>query len=167
MSSPKKDLTSELQRWTAVASDAAMTFRRRWTDLALRRVDGALANLLHEQIEMFNRACLEGDVDEIATHGAGTARGWAAAVRAMEAAGAPDDAYQLGNDPQTGTKVAIGDHKGIIGRVQELHGQDVICITPDEVAVMVASVEAIKGIGEIKKLFPGAEIVRRYENQGS
>jgi hypothetical protein len=163
----KKDLTAELQRWTTVASDAAMTFRRRWTDLALRRVDGALANLLREQIEMFNRACLEGDVLDIATHGAGTARGWAAAVRAMEAAGAPDDAYQLGTDPQTGTKVAIGEHKGIVGRVQELHGQDVICITPDEVAVMVGSVEAIKGLGEIKRLFPGAEIIRRYADQGS
>jgi hypothetical protein len=28
MSGPKKDLTSKLQRWTKVASDAAMTFRR-------------------------------------------------------------------------------------------------------------------------------------------
>jgi hypothetical protein len=32
----RKDLTSELHRWTQVASDAAMTFRKRWTDLALR-----------------------------------------------------------------------------------------------------------------------------------
>jgi hypothetical protein len=100
-------------------------------------------------------------------HGAATARGWAAAVRAMEAAGAPDDAYQLGTDPQTGTKVAIGEHKGIIERVQELHGQDVICVTPDEVAAMIGTVEAIGTIGAIKKLFPGAEIVRRYADQGS
>ena len=116
---------------------------------------------------MFDGACIDGTADDIALHGAATCRGYAAAVRAMEAAGAPDDAYQLGTDPVTGTKVAIGAHKGIIDRVSDLHGQDVICITPDEVAVMVGSVEAVKGIGEIKKLFPGAEIVRRYEHEGT
>jgi hypothetical protein len=58
------------------------------------------------------------------------------------------DLYLRGN--ATGTKVAIGDHKGIVGRVAELHGQDVICITPDEVAVMVGTVASIEGIAAIR-----------------
>jgi len=152
-------------------ADAALTFERRWTDLALRRVDPALARMLHEQVEIFDRACIKGTVEDIATQGAGLCRGYAAAVRVMDTGGdnqpVPDDAYQLGSDPVTGCKVAIGHHKGIVGRVQELHGEDVICMTPDEVAVMVGSVEAIKGIGEIKKLFPGAEIIRKYEGEST
>jgi hypothetical protein len=168
----QKDATSEITRWTAVVSDAATTFHRRWTDLALRRVDGALARLLHEQIGLFDQACVTGSADEIGVQGAATCRGYAAAVRAMEAAGPnggpyPDDAYQLGHDPQTGTRVAIGNHKGVTDRVQELHQGDVICITPDEVAVMIASLESMKGIAEVKRFFPGAEIVRKYQERGN
>lgn len=163
----KKDTTTEIHRWTQVVSDASLTFHRRWTELALRRIDPGLARLLHEQVRFFDEACLTGEVDEIGVQGAATARGYAAAVRAMGAANVPDDSYQMGSDPVTGCKVAIGSHKGIIDRVVELHGQDVMCVTPDEVAVMIGAVEAIKGIGEIKRLFPGAEIVRRYEMEGT
>ena len=168
----QKDATRELARWSSVVADAALTFERRWTDLALRRVDGALARLLHEQLGMFHQACITGEADEIGIHGSAMCRGYAAAVRAMEAAGPnggpyPDDAYMLGADPVTGTKVVVGQHQGILGRVQELHGQDVICITPDEVAVMVGTLGALQGIGAVKRLFPGAEIIRRYEGEGT
>lgn len=163
----QRDTTSEITRWTSVVSDAALTFQRRWTDLALRRIDSGLARLLHEQIAMFDDACMRGTTEDVARQGAATCRGYAAAVRAMEAAKAPDDAYQLGTDPQTGFKVAIGHHKGIRERVQELHGEELVCVTPDEVAVMMASVEAMKGISAIKKMFPGAEMVRKYQDQGS
>jgi hypothetical protein len=161
------DATAEIRRWSLVVTDAALTFERRWTDLALRRVDSALARLLHEQILMFQEACLTGTPEDIGMHGSATCRGYAAAVRAMDAAGAADDAYQLGSDPKTGVKVAIGEHRGILGRVQELHGSEVICITPDEVAVMIGNSSSIEGIVEIKKLFPGAEVVRPYDDKGS
>lgn len=55
-------------------------------------------------------------------------RGYQAAVRALEQARAPDDAYQLGRCPRTGTVVVIGDQKAAIARVRKLHGDDVIWI---------------------------------------
>jgi hypothetical protein len=168
----QRDPTTELNRWTRIVADSALTFERRWTDLALQRVDGAMARLLHEQIGIFDEACLTGTIEQIAVHGSATCRGYAAAVRVMDTGGVegkpvPDDSYQLGSDPVTGCKVAIGHHKGIVERVQELHGSSIICITPDEVAVMVGSVDAIKGIGEIKRLFPGAEIIRKLEGEST
>lgn len=50
--------------------------------------------------------------------------------------------------------------------MRKLHGQDVIWLTPNEVAVLMASVEAFKAIAAVKKRFPGAEMVRRYEEEG-
>jgi putative transposase len=44
-------------------------------------------------------------------------------------------------------------------RVRELHGQPVVWITPDEVAAIVANLEAFRPIAAIKRLFPGAEIL--------
>jgi hypothetical protein len=44
-------------------------------------------------------------------------------------------------------------------RVRELHGATVIWITPDEVAAIMANLEAFKPIATIKRLFPGAEIL--------
>jgi hypothetical protein len=43
--------------------------------------------------------------------------------------------------------------------VRELHGDKVVWITPDEVAAIVANIEAFKPIATIKRLFPGAEIL--------
>jgi hypothetical protein len=40
-----------------------------------------------------------------------------------------------------------------------LYGQTVVWITPDEVAAIVANLEAFKPIAAIKRLFPGAEIL--------
>jgi hypothetical protein len=44
-------------------------------------------------------------------------------------------------------------------RVRELHGDMVVWITPDEVATVLANLEAFKPIAAIKRLFPGAEMV--------
>jgi hypothetical protein len=43
--------------------------------------------------------------------------------------------------------------------VRELHGESVSWITPDEVAALLANVEAFKPVAAIKRLFPGAEIL--------
>jgi hypothetical protein len=147
-------------------SDAAMLFETRWTELALRRVDADLALRLHEQRNLFHAACLKGDVREVDLQGAALRRGYVAVTRRMEEAGAEDDAYQIGHDPLTGTKVAIGTQRAALDRVRKIHGQDVIWLTPDEVAVMMAGLESFKHIMAIKKKFPGAEIIRRYEDEG-
>ena len=89
-------------------------------------------------------------------------RGWAAIARAMETAGAEDDAYLLGFHGATGTKVAIGEQKHAIARVRELHGDKVIWITPDEVAALVGGMELLKAA---KGVFPNAEIINLYPNE--
>ena len=66
---------------------------------------------------------------------------------------------QLGQDPRTGFRVAVGQQKAAAERLRELHGESVVWITPDEVAVLLVHVEAFKPIAAVKRLFPGAEIV--------
>lgn len=156
-----------MRSWRAAVSEAAAGFESRWTELALARVDAGLLTRLREQRSLFDRACITGTAEEIETHGAAMCRGYAAAVRALEQAGAADDAYLLGVCSETGVKVAVGQQRAAVDRVRQLHGQDVVWITPDEVATLFASVEAFKAIGAVKRAFPGAELVRRYATAGS
>lgn len=158
-------MSSAVQHWLKQVSDAALPLERRWTWLALRRVDGDLARRLHEQRGLFDQACVTGSDDEVATHGAAMCRGYAAAVRSLEQADEPDDAYQIGQDSLTGLKVAIGQQKAAVDRVRELHGDRVVWVTPDEVAKLMASVEQFKFVGAVKQLFPGSEIIDRYPDE--
>lgn len=152
-----------LRHWHAEVGKAAAVVESRWTMLALRRVDASLAQRLHEQRGLFDEACLIGPASEIEEQGAAMCRGYAAAARVLEAAGTPDDAYLMGSDPTTGMKVAIGLQKAARERVRSLHGQDVVWITPDEVAVLMSSVESFKALSAIQQVFPnGVEIIRRY-----
>lgn len=158
---------SAVQHWLSEVSAAALPFESRWTWLALRRVDDDLGRRLFEQRGLFDQACITGTAAEVEAHGAAMCRGYAAAVRALEQAGAEDDAYMLGSDPTTGLKVAVGYQQAAIDRVREIHGQDVVLVTPDEVATLMASVEAFKFVGAVKQFFPGAEVIRRYEECGT
>jgi hypothetical protein len=79
------------------------------------------------------------------------------AVRVLERVGEADDAYIL--DMRTGFRVAIGQQKAAAERVREVHGQAVVWVTPDEVAAVIANVDAFKPIAAIKHLFPGAEML--------
>lgn len=156
-----------VRHWRGEVSKAAACFEARWTDLSLRRVDSGLAQRLFEQRGLFDEACVIGAVDDIETQGAAMCRGYAAAVKAMEQAGEGDDAYMLGSDPTTGLKVAVGLSKASVGRVTELHGQDVVWVTPDEVAALMSSVEAFRFAHAVKQRWPAAEMVRRYVEAGS
>jgi hypothetical protein len=122
---------------------------------------------LHDQVNLFGEACVTGTAQEIETHGEATVRGYGKAVEAMQNAQIEDDAYQLGIDMVTGTKVAIGTQKAAVQRVRSVHGTDVIFVTPDEVARMLAGIESFKMIGAVKRLFPGAEIIDRYPEEGN
>ena len=155
-----------LRHWISEVSAAALPFERRWTWLALRRVDDGLGRKLFEQRGLFDEACITGSVDDIETHGGAMCRGYAAAVRALEAAEAPDDSYMLGQCPQSGFRVAVGQQKAALDRVREIAGNEVVWITPDEVAVLMASVESFKFAGVVKQMFPGAEVVKRYASAG-
>jgi hypothetical protein len=159
--------SSAVRHWLAEVSAAALPFESRWTWLSLRRVDDDLGRRLFEQRGLFDAACVTGTAAEVETHGSAMCRGLALAVRTMEQAGAEDDAYMLGSDPASGLKVAVGLQKAALDRVREIRGQDVVWVTPDEVATLMASVEAFKFVGAVKQFFPGAEVIKRYEECGT
>jgi hypothetical protein len=156
-----------VRHWLGEVSVAAKPFESRWTWLALRRVSPGLGQKLHEQRGLFDEACVTGTIEDVELHGGAMCRGYAVAVRTMTEAGAEDDAYMLGADPESGRKVAIGTQMAALDRVREIHGQDVLWITPDEVAVLMASVEAFKFVGVVRQFFPGSEVVKRYAEAGS
>jgi hypothetical protein len=66
---------------------------------------------------------------------------------------------------RSGFRVAIGQQKSVAQRVRELHGAAVVWVTPDEVAAIVANLEAFKPIATIKRLLPGAEILDVYPGE--
>lgn len=146
-------------------SDAAALFESRWTFRALRRVDGELHDLLVEQQALYHEALVTADMRELEVQAAAMIRGWKAVTARMESAGVEDDAYWLGLDSRTGTKVAIGNARQAVARVREMHGEQVIWITPDEVAAMVAGLENIKAVEAVKRMWPTAEVIRLYPGE--
>ena len=82
-------------------------------------------------------------------------RGWAAITAAM--ADLPDDAYLIGHDDHSGVRVAISDQKAARARVEELYGEQIIFITPSEIATLLGRSDTIR---TLKGLFPGAELLQ-------
>jgi hypothetical protein len=158
-----RDVTA-LEKWMPLVSEAALLFERRWTMLALRRVNPELATLLFEQQQLFNQECVTGQPADIALHGESLCRGYAAVVRMMEAAGkngeaVEDDAYMLGSDPVSGLKVALDSSRRRAGRVVEIHGAKTIWVTPDEVAAITGSAP-FRAIAAAERSFPGIEGIK-------
>ncbi len=147
-----------IRKWQRAVAEAAMPFESRWTLAALKRIDLDIHRRLLDQRGLFDQALLTATAEDIELHGAALCRGYAKAIQALERAAEPDDAHLLGQDMRTGFRVAIGRQKAAAQRVRELHGVKVIWITPDEVAAIVANLEAFRPISAIKQLFPGAEI---------
>lgn len=136
---------------------AAAAFESRWTLRALRRVDGELCEAIEDQLSLFHEALVTAsDEALIVEHGEAMCRGWSAAVRRMESAAEPDDAYLLGICVKTGLKVAISDQRAASARVREVHGERAIFMTPDEAAAMVAG---LQGIAAVKALWPNSEVI--------
>ena len=155
-SPPSVDIAAVMDR----VSRAASPFESRWTLRALLRVDPDLHERLLDQQSLYHQALVTGASEDIEDQAAAMCRGWATVTRAMESASVPDDAYLLGF--HAGTRVAIGEQKHAIARVRNLHGNPVIWITPDEVAALIAGMEAIKAV---KSLWPDAEIIRLYPKE--
>lgn len=164
MSKSTTPLVLNLQKRT---SESAALLESRWTYATLRRRDPEIARRLHDQRNLFAEACVTGRAREIVDHGEALCRGYATAVRVLEESGEQDDAYLVGVDLVTGLKVAIGAQRAALARIRQVHGEDVIWLTPDEVARIMAGIESFKTIGAVKKMFPGAEILDRYEDEGS
>ena len=134
---------------------AAAAYEARWTLPALRRVDPDLAQLLDEQRTLFFAALASGDLADIREHGEAMVRGWLKAIARMAAE--PDNAYLVGVDPATGTRVAISTQRASEGRVREQHGDDILFLTPDEVAAIAATIHPAAAV---KTLWPGATITQ-------
>ena len=157
-----------MRHWHEQTSRAAQAFESRWTRSALHRVNADIAERLWDQRNLFIEACVVGRPKDIVNHGGALCRGYVAACKAMEEAHEPDDAYLLGQCPQTGIKVAIGHRKAAVDRIKEVEGEDVVWLSPDEVATLVATAEAFQRVAAIKRAFPGAEVTAvRYAAEGS
>jgi hypothetical protein len=142
--------------WQGKVSDAALPFDARWTEAALRRIDPDLHARFQRQRELFDSAVESGTVDEIAKHGAAMVRARVAVFTAMQAAAAPDDAYQIGRSP-SGLIIAIGP-RPCCARVQELYGNAVQWFSPDEIAAIIEMDARFKALADVKRVFPGAEM---------
>lgn len=140
----------------ALVGQAEAAFRSRWRLGTLRRADPGLHEALVEQIDLYNTSMVTGSDSDAKEQAAAMVRGWAAAVRALEAPLQPDDAYLVGVDWGTGTRVVIAEQSGSVGRVQSVKGERVVIVTPDEVARMVAGMTVL---AEVKQFFPDAELL--------
>ena len=155
-SPPAVDIAAVMRR----VSEAAAPFESRWTLRALQRFDTDLHDRLVDQQQLYHQALIMGGANDVEEQSAAMCRGWAAVTRVMEAGAIPDDAYLLGD--HAGTRVAIGEQTHAIARVRDLYGARVIWITPDEVAALVAGLEAFK---TAKALWPDAETIRLYPGE--
>lgn len=167
MSARQQSDEAIVRHWITEVSKAASSFERRWTWLALQRVNPELAKRFQEQRDLFDAALVVGAASEVELHGGATCRGYAALVSAMEKAEAPDDAYMLGEDLKTGFRVAIGHQKAAAERVAEVHGKSVCWISPDEVAALLSGIEGFKQLASIKQMFPGAEIINIHPGEAA
>ncbi|QDZ07469.1 hypothetical protein FPZ24_08225 [Sphingomonas panacisoli] len=140
----------------AEVAPAETAFRSRWRLGTLRRVDADLYDRVCEQIDLYNTALITGTAVEVQDQAAAMVRGWRAAVAALESPLLPDDAYLVGVDYNTGTRVVVVEQAGSVGRVQALKGERVVIVTPDEVARMVAGMAIV---AEAKQFFPDAELL--------
>lgn len=153
MSAPDVRLVADC---LAAVAPAETAFRSRWRLGTLARVDGELHRLLSEQIDLYNAALVTGSDSEARTQAEAMVRGWRAAVAALESPLQPDDAYFVGFDPNTGTRVVVAEQLTAVGRIQRVEGERVVLVTPDEVARMVAGMAIVS---EVKQFFPDSEIL--------
>lgn len=153
MSRAKENLVAECMAMVAPAESA---FRSRWRLSTLKRIAPELHDLLVEQIGLYDHSLVTGSDADTKDHAAAMVRGWRAACAALESPLQADDAYLVGVDWATGTRVVISDSKVSVARVQSLKGERVVMLSPDEVARMFAGLNIL---AEAKSCFPDAEVV--------
>lgn len=162
-----------VQRMWQKVLEARAKFEGRWMMLSLHRVDEELYKNLMEQNDIFDEVTITGSPEDVEEHGEATIRGYEIAIKRMEKSEIEDDSYVMGCCPMTGLKIAIGSKRGSTKRIREVYGQDVVFISPDEVATIIAmkgecESKVIAFIHETKKLFPGAEMIAsRYGDEGT
>lgn len=144
----------------SLVGPAERSFSSRWRLSTLQRVDPDLHARIVEQRDLYDAAMLMGSDEDVKVQSEAMVRGWRAACQRMEQPLQPDDAYLVGTNLDTFTRVVIGHHKGSAARQQVQDGHTVIFITPDEVAAMFGAMTALK---TVKELFPDSEILNVVE----
>lgn len=140
----------------SMVSQAETAFRSRWRMSTLERIDKELHDLLGEQIDLYSTELISGTANDLRDQSAAMVRGWAAAVRCMEGSGDPDDAYLIGLDWASKTRVVISDHKQSIQHLPPIDGVRTLAVSPEEVAKLFG------GLGILsltKETFPNAELI--------
>jgi hypothetical protein len=139
------------------AGSAARAFESRWLLSSLRLIDPDLYERFCGQRLDWEKALVTGDRSEVQEQTDAMVRAWGAATARME--GVEPSAYLMGQDPNTGLRVAITNQLSVADRLED----DCVLVTPDEVAMLLA---AQKEILKVKQLFPGAtveEMARRQD----
>ena len=148
-----------LRHWLEETGRAAAAFEARWSYRTLQRVDPDIAQRLREQRGLFDTAAVTGTAAKLEEQGAALVRGYVVAAGVVEQAGASEDACLVGYDPRSGLRVAIAEQQAALARARELHGDEAITMTPDEVAAILGHLEALKPVLELKRVYPGAEVM--------
>lgn len=152
-------MTAAISECLAMVAPAEAAFRSRWRMSTLERLDRDLHDRVEEQRALYDSAILKGSETEARMQAEAMVRGWRAACQRMEHPLQPDDAYFVGLDLKTGTKVVIAECKQSAARAQQVEGERCVFLTPHEVAAMLGGLEVLK---QSKTLFPDAEIVEVY-----
>jgi hypothetical protein len=130
-------------------SQAARSFEARWQLSSLKLLDSELHDRFVGQRADWEQAIVTGDKDEICEQTAGLCRGWLAVTKRMGEA--EPTAYLLGQCVRTGLRVAVTTQLAVATELDS----DIVMITPDEVAALLAAQQEIL---KIKQLFPGATV---------
>lgn len=72
-----------IKLWRDRTLQAELPFAEKWSWKTLRTIDRELAQLLREQVDLFDEACVTGTPAEVAEQGAALVRGYEAAVRCL------------------------------------------------------------------------------------
>lgn len=141
-------------------SEYAALYEARWTMNALMREAPDLHEALEDQIGMFQEALEQQDDAEIIAQGEATCRGWQAAITRMEKSDIANDALHIGQFGEC--VVAVGRAQKCPKWLREEYGDDLVYLTPRECAALYAKLEMVN---EVKKEWPGAEIIDIREKQ--
>ena len=141
----------------AKVSDAEANFRGRWNLETLKKVNPELSEKFDRQSQNYQRALLIGGEADIEDEGAAMVRGWHAIFEAMAAAAQEDDAYLVGFDDATGRRIVISEHPASLARADELEGNVVAHLKPDEIARMFFG---LNQVSSVKAIWPKSEVIK-------
>jgi len=149
--SDKKTITELMQK----VGEAEKAFLSRWHLSTLEKIDAELYQNVMDQLSMYNEALVTESVEDAVNLGEGMIRGYAVAVKAMDEAGAVDDAYFVGFDRESGRRLVISERKDCLAAAIKKQPGNYSWIAPDEVARIFFGLEMVQGV---KELWPDAEV---------